>query len=87
MNKLFIQHLAQNPPLLINPLASITPQTSLDPSPRSTLKRPKKGHTTEVKINVEVKVSIIESDLDIEKGKQCPRRTSKHLKMEKFKTP
>ena len=68
-------------------MASITPQISLDPNPSSTLKRSKKVDATEVKISLEVKVSTIELDSDIKKGKQCARRTSRHLEMEKFKNP
>lgn len=66
MNKIYIQHLAQNPLLLVNSLASITPQVSLDRSP-----------SPKVKIDLEVKIIFIELELDTRKGTQSAKRTSK----------
>ena len=59
----------------------------MDPGPRSTLKKPKKTHATEVKISPKVKISLIELDLDTRKATQCARRTRRDLQLEKFKRP
>ena len=81
------KHHAQNPLLLVKPLASITLQVSLDPAYRSTLKKSKKTNATNVKISPKIKITLIELDLDTRKGTQCARRTNKHLQLDKFKRP
>ena len=68
MNKLYIYHLSQNPSLLVNPLASITPQVFLDPGPSPSHKKFKKTFAPKVEIYLEVKISLIESNSNTTKG-------------------
>ena len=79
MKKLYIQHLTQNSPLLVNLLASITLQVSLDTGPSPRHKKFKKTLGLEVKFDPEVLISLKESDLDTRKGMESDRRTRKHL--------
>ena len=79
MNKIYIHHLAQNLSLLVNPLASITPQVSLDLGPSHSHKKFKKTLAPNVKNNPEVKISLIQLDSNTRKGMQSARKTSKHL--------
>ena len=52
MNKLYIHHLAQNSSLLVNSLAFVTHQVSLDPGLSPSHKKVKKAPSLEVKISL-----------------------------------
>jgi hypothetical protein len=77
MNKIYTQHLSLNPPLLINPLASVTPQASLHPGSGPSHRKFKKTPALDVKINT--KVNLIEPNLDIRQGKKSTRSSNKCL--------
>ena len=60
MYKLYKYHLALNPPLLVNLLATITPDISMKPNHKKAMKTP----------SLEVNISIIESNIDTRRRNQ-----------------
>lgn len=81
MNKLYNYHLVLSTPLLVNPLATITPQILMDPCLASSHKKIKKAPDPNVKI------TLIDSYMDMRKSKWNAWRTRKHLQLEKIKSP
>ncbi len=82
MLKLYKFHLALNPPLVVNPLATVTPQVSMDPIPCSTSKKTDKNH-----LLTRSNINVVDSNINTRQINKMARRLNKRLKMEKFKVP